>query len=164
MRKEPETIPRRGEWRVRQSKRVAERANVVGALLLRQPGAQPPYRLGVMPLVGRIDGDHQGRQIADIARRRRKPELAREHADDGVRLAPEPDRPADNGGIGCKASTPKILCEHHDGLPVLELARVEKPAESRHESDGAEKVAGDAQTANRLRSRFITDERFFGAI
>ena len=99
-----------------------------------------------------------------MARRRRKPELAREHADNGVRLAPEPDLPAENGGIGGKASTPQIVREHHDGLPVLELARVEEPAESRPESHGAEEVAGDAQPANRLRRRCITDERFFSAI
>src|SRR5262245_7396827 len=117
-----------------------------------------------MPFVDRIRGDHQRRQIAGIARRRWKPELAREHADDSMRLAPEPDLPAENGRIGGKASPPQIVCEHHDRLPGLELACVEKPAESRHESDDAEKVAGDAQAANRLRSRFITDERFFGAI
>jgi hypothetical protein len=106
VRKEPETITCRGERRVGRSKCVAERVNVVGALLWRQPGAQPPYRLGVVPLVGRIDRDHQRRQIADVVRRRRKPELAREHTDDGVRRASEPDLPAEDGGIGGKASTP----------------------------------------------------------
>jgi hypothetical protein len=158
MREEPKRLAVRCERRVGSAKRVAQRFQIGRARGLRCAMAQATNDIGIVPLIGRIRLHGVRHEIAGVARRRRKPELRRQHSHDRSRLAVEADLPPEDAGIGTEARAPHVVAQNHDRRSTrLELARIELAAETWTEADRAEEAAAHAQAAQRLRRGLLAE-------
>ena len=93
----------------------------------------------------------EGERHVDLIVARRERELGPHHADDGVRLAAERDRAADNRRIGGEAADPEAVGQERDTIAADRLLlRGERAADERRHAEHGEQVRRDARAVQPL--------------
>jgi hypothetical protein len=94
----------------------------------------------------------------DVAHRRH--EARRQHANDDVLVAIEPDGSADDAGVAAEAPHPEALGEHDDMVGARALvARLQQASESGPCAKDVEEVARGAESLEPLARRFVAEAR-----
>ena len=132
-------------------------------LLLREPLVQRAELLlgDGLRHAGRQPHDRIDQRQVGARRRQRQPEPVvavpaeprRHHADDGVRPAVQPQRPAERRRAALEQPQPQPVAQHDDrfGLAVRpDVGRLDRPADDRRHAEEVEGVAGQQDAAEAL--------------